>query len=272
VTEPIKRRRWFRFSLRMLLVAVTVLCVWLGFKVNAARRQKDILGAILKSGGTVAYEKASLTVPDWLRSLFGDDLFYNPTSVFMNDCTFDESSFSQLGILNTVTSVTLVNVRIVSSKDGLRRSIQDSNLRALGKLSQLENLHLRNVEIEGFGLAPLADLQRLRSFDLVDNHVYPSAPDAIEHLSKMVNLEHLGLDGSNFDDGALDALAKLRNLSNLKVLSLNHTDISDTGLHYLAGFTKLSHVMLNDCKVSAEGIRELRKSLPNCQIHKTVGD
>ena len=34
---------------------MTVLCVWLGFKVNAARRQKEAVEAILKTGGEIAY-------------------------------------------------------------------------------------------------------------------------------------------------------------------------------------------------------------------------
>jgi hypothetical protein len=38
MTQPIKPRRWFRYSLRMLVVVVMGLCVWLGFMVNAARR------------------------------------------------------------------------------------------------------------------------------------------------------------------------------------------------------------------------------------------
>ena len=50
MTEPIKRRpRWLRFSLRTLLVVMTVLCVWLGIKVNAARRQKEALTAVLNA-------------------------------------------------------------------------------------------------------------------------------------------------------------------------------------------------------------------------------
>ena len=50
------RRRWFHFSLRILLLVVTVLCVWLGFKVNAARRQKEAVTAtILDTDGTSGY-------------------------------------------------------------------------------------------------------------------------------------------------------------------------------------------------------------------------
>ncbi len=56
-------RRWFRFGLRTLLIAITVLCIWLGFKVNAARRQHEVVQAILQAGGTVAYDYQLLRVP-----------------------------------------------------------------------------------------------------------------------------------------------------------------------------------------------------------------
>ena len=44
------RRRWLRYSLRTLMVLVTVLCVWLAIKVNAARRRADVVAAIQKAG------------------------------------------------------------------------------------------------------------------------------------------------------------------------------------------------------------------------------
>ena len=276
---PVKRRRWFRFSLRALLVVMTVLCVWLGFKVNAARRQREAVAAILKAGGTVAYDyqlvtqsngkkvidaTASLTVPVWLRSLFGDDFFCSPVSVVMSRCVIDESHFLQLGNLETVTSVKLTSVRIISSKDGLRRSVQDSDLAALGKMTQLQSLELRNAKIEGFGFAPLANSRHLRTVTFTDNNVYPTPLEVLERFGKINSLEHLSLDGCSIDDAEL---SKLRNLSNLKELWLNFTDISDAGLKHLAGFTKLTHLYVNGDDVTAEGIRDLKKSLPNCQVY-----
>jgi len=50
------KSRWFRFSLRTLLLLIAALCVWLGIQVNAARRQKDAVAAILNTGGAVHYD------------------------------------------------------------------------------------------------------------------------------------------------------------------------------------------------------------------------
>jgi hypothetical protein len=46
-------RRWLRFSLRTMLVVVTLLGVWLGVKVEQARRQKRAVDT-LKALGTSA--------------------------------------------------------------------------------------------------------------------------------------------------------------------------------------------------------------------------
>ena len=45
-SEQPTRRRWFRFSLRTLFVAVTVLCVWLGWNANTVQKRKTLLREI----------------------------------------------------------------------------------------------------------------------------------------------------------------------------------------------------------------------------------
>jgi hypothetical protein len=50
------KSRWFRFSLRTLLLVIAVLCVWLGIQVNAARRQKEAVAAIQKAGGEINFD------------------------------------------------------------------------------------------------------------------------------------------------------------------------------------------------------------------------
>ena len=53
------RRRWFQYSLRTLLVLVTVLCVfcvWLGLVSERARKQREAVAAIEAMGGVVYYD------------------------------------------------------------------------------------------------------------------------------------------------------------------------------------------------------------------------
>ena len=98
-SQPVPiRRRWSRFSLRMMLVVITVLCVWLGLKVNAARRQRTAVAAILGDRGRIIFDYQMVPIagepdtfdvdanslppgPAWLRQLFGDDCFRNVVSV-----------------------------------------------------------------------------------------------------------------------------------------------------------------------------------------------
>src|SRR5262245_25282078 len=93
-STPRSRPRWLRFSLRTFFATLTLLCVWLGLQVNAAKRQRSAAAAIVKAGGDVRYDyqkvspgpggatidwDASITppAPAWLRRLFGDDFFCN---------------------------------------------------------------------------------------------------------------------------------------------------------------------------------------------------
>jgi hypothetical protein len=55
----------FRFSLRMLLAAIALISVWLGMKVNDARRQKEAVRAIPKQQGSVWYDWEMVDDPDF---------------------------------------------------------------------------------------------------------------------------------------------------------------------------------------------------------------
>lgn len=49
------RRRWLQFSLRGLLIVLTIGCMWLGWEVERARRQHRAIDAIENVGGVVLY-------------------------------------------------------------------------------------------------------------------------------------------------------------------------------------------------------------------------
>ena len=45
------KRRWLRFSVRTLLLAVTIFCVWLGWQVRIVRERQRLLSEIVEYGG-----------------------------------------------------------------------------------------------------------------------------------------------------------------------------------------------------------------------------
>ena len=59
MAPPKTRHRWFRFSLRSLFVAVTVICVWLGWNLNTVRERQKIRNWVVANGGTVVVGEKS---------------------------------------------------------------------------------------------------------------------------------------------------------------------------------------------------------------------
>src|SRR5690349_11669634 len=90
------KRRWFRFSLRTLLIVVTIFGVWLGIVANRARTQREVTEWIdLQYGSEVLYDwqcdedgnlvsNAAPPRPDWLRERVGADFFQTVVEVRMH--------------------------------------------------------------------------------------------------------------------------------------------------------------------------------------------
>ena len=91
------RRRWLQFSLRGFLVVLTAFAVWLGFKVERVRNQREAVKAIEALGQSVRYDwhppfsqwgsryppptNDHPNGPKWLRALIGDDYFQDVEGV-----------------------------------------------------------------------------------------------------------------------------------------------------------------------------------------------
>jgi hypothetical protein len=95
-TEPIKaepptrKRRWFQFSLRTLMIFTTIVAVYLGLVTSRARRQHQAVEALEQVNATIIYDTDETpveanTVRDWLCGWLGRDYFDNVVSVELVD-------------------------------------------------------------------------------------------------------------------------------------------------------------------------------------------
>ena len=98
----------------------------------------------------------------------------------------------------------------------------------------------------------------------------PSRPFTDEELANVIDqlnaftlLTGLYLDGSDITNDGLPHLSRVRNLQRL---GLARTAVTDRGLAHLEGLRDLRELELSRHYISAEGVGRLRQALPNCKI------
>jgi hypothetical protein len=155
------KRRWLRYSLRTLLVLVTIASAgfgWLGLKVRAKHWEREAVKAIEKLGGAVAYdyecdhdgnwmEHSTPTGPVWLRMILGDAFFANVDTATFGPQTTDE------------------------------------DLRCLAALDQLKRLYLRRTQVTDAGLVHLRGLTHLKEVWVFGTQVTGTGTDELKKSS-----------------------------------------------------------------------------------------
>jgi hypothetical protein len=202
----IKPRRWFRYSLRTILIAVTVLCILLGMYMQQKRDKQLAIQTIIGWGGTIHFD-------------------YEPSVAERA-----QRAFLSMGSAFRGTPAPVFVDRPPPGPPWLRQYLGDHffadavevELPYLGDEIKLPYLGDRIVD---FGaLAPLTKLKRLtiRQTKNLDNE--------LRHLEKLPDLEALYLGYSNVTDRGLEHIARLRNL---KILSLGGAQVTDAGVDRL---------------------------------------
>jgi Leucine Rich Repeat (LRR) protein len=167
---PQRRRGWFQFSLRTLLLAMLALCLALGWFVQRVRRQQEAVSRIVGYGGDVTYDYQldasgelrrdssgnylrglEPPAPRWLRDLMGDHYFQTPVQVWLGSdegVGFIDSELAVLaGPLHSLPSLTALDLA--------GSPITDAGLAHLHGLTQLEQLDLRGTKVTDRGIQSL---------------------------------------------------------------------------------------------------------------------
>lgn len=237
------RPRRLQFSLRFLLIAITIFSVWLGVRVNQARRQREAIAHLTVLNARVVYAhqsadgrydrpwnpKAQPAAPAWLREWLGDDYFVSPTGVTVVNLAPTDADLAALAALPTLRCVT------VAGGSGSSTRLDWSQLTSLRKL---EMLRLYGPPIDDEGVAQLRTL---------------------------TNLKTLVLGSTKITDRSLTHVTRLSRLENLE---LPHTAVTDTGLKALYDLPRLKRLNVLDTRVTDGGIAELEGVLPDCKVER----
>jgi hypothetical protein len=246
--------------LRTLLVVITVFGVWLGIKVDQARRQKRAVEGLQALGADIRYEhhrgkngslhdtKNELNVPAWARELCGDDFFQTVRGVY----------FWQLQ----------------APKQIIPLRITDEDLKCLADLPHLERLYIDNAPLTDAGLAHLKHPKRLRAVNLQHTKV---GDDFVRRLAGSKLLQVLVLTGTNVNDEGLVELGELPELVALSLLQTKTGDrglaafaereletlrpginTTDAGLQQFRTLAKIQDFEAEDCQISGEAFRGFR--------------
>jgi hypothetical protein len=241
------KRRWFQFSLKTLLVALTLLCLgpggYVAYEQNKARKEKAAVKAIEKLGGSVYYfdyfEKQTVRSP-MMRQILGDESFGNAVELQFYDTHVADADLAHLSALKHLNRLSLVGTQVT-----------DAGLVHLAGLKALRILDLDDTQVAGPGFVDLAGLKRLKYLSLARTQIND---DGLENLSGLTSLEELGLQHTLVSDAGLPHLTNLRSLTNL---SLDGTSVSDAGLVHLAKLRTLTSLSLARTQVSDEGLMQL---------------
>lgn len=136
-----KRRKWFQFRLRTLLIAVLVLSLplsWVAVRMDRARRQREAVEEIERLRGLVLYDWETPPPQTVGRTVLGNDFF-------------DE--------------VVLVDLA--------HSLVRDARLEHLAGLTNLHYLWLDDTHITDAGLEHLTGLTNLEILTIRDNNVTP---------------------------------------------------------------------------------------------------
>lgn len=230
---PKLRCRWYQYSLRTLLISVTlfaIACSWFTVKMQQARKQREAVDALLKINCKIYYDfvfdgdwKINPQPPclAWLRNLLGIDFFSNVNFV-MSD--FD---------------------------------MTDADMDYIKSMTKLQKLWLLDIRVTDAGLESLKELKQLRELILLGGlHSGDQITDAgWEHIKGLNQLQSLYLGLSRITDTGLECL---KGLSQLQTLYIGNTQATDTGLEHLNGLKHLKSLNLTNTHITDLGMEHIK--------------
>jgi hypothetical protein len=165
--QSTRSRAWMRFSLRAVILVLTMGCIGLAYFFNHCRRERAAVDAVVRAGGKVSFERQGETptqkVPVWLRSLLGEEPFRTPLYVTLRGKEIDDEFLaSHLPAFGSAERL------VIKSPN-----VSDKGLAYLPNKAAYEILWLDCAEVTDAGMEHLAVLKRIDSLALNCDRLTP---------------------------------------------------------------------------------------------------
>ena len=213
-----RRRGWPTFSLRALLILLTVIAVWLAIETNRARKQAAVVKEIEQLGGSIRFDydydssghevaNAEPWAPRWLRSFVGEDYFRTVVTLDFSSAIHQVRDPKAIDFTPRALAVIddLPSLRTLELGDN--SEIDDASLVHLSRLSQLRVLYLYRTGVSGAGLHYLLGCPKLEYLHLDRT---PLGDDGLKAIGKLPRLQSVNLANTRITDAGLAASFKPR--------------------------------------------------------------
>ena len=187
-----KRKPWIRYTLRSLLIAITIFGIWLAFRVNRAHNQRRVVAAVRQSGGFVQYDhqhaESYWAMPAAQRPGFRKLHSHIPSRLVMK---LRDLIRPHLGT-DLVDSVVTVGVRGGDLPPSLNnpqptRRLTEEEWGYLQRLPSLEEIHISGRVITDEDMPFLSQIPNLRIIIGIANNSITDA--GVNHLRQTESLE-----------------------------------------------------------------------------------
>lgn len=158
--------------MRSLLIAMTVLCLLIGFKVKEMRDRRASVTAVDAVGGA---SKILIEGPEWLRKLIGDEkAFHNVGSVSLTPSRTDYDLIPDFDNLLRDIIPHLNNFSHFYKLNIASSPVTDKGLSHLADLTYLEKLNISDTEVSDSGLKILEKIETLQLLNIRNTKVTPN--------------------------------------------------------------------------------------------------
>ena len=266
------RKRWFRYRLRTLLIAITLATIafaWCRSQMIKARWQRELAAAVEAAGGTVYYDwenrtspnrlwKLNVTLetlpmqqgsppgPQWLREWIGDEYFQEIVEVDLIMTTAFIFSRLPTAVLDLIESA--------DDNDDAKTIVPDDppddyDYEAEDRRLVAEERRLMNDVLQKIGRVPSVRYLYLGEGRYVDDAM-------LVPLKNLHKLEELDLSDQDITG---EGLIHLSSLEKLRWLDLSGTPLSDAGLYHLREFKNLEYLDLGGTMITGRRLGYLRE-------------